>query len=162
MLSALRRNDLLPVLGNVERPVEFEMSAVVVVSESDTSLIVTTSQHARWRFLLGKLLDVLLVLGGVGSETTDHLLVLADFDALALDGLDILETREDFAVDGEDHLHLIGAAFLDGERMFAECVDRAWLGKVDGDVWSSVDFLKESMRSWIDEGTEDELPKPKT
>jgi hypothetical protein len=146
MICILRRVNSLPILSNVERPVEFEMSAVVIVSESDTGLIVTTSQHARWRFLLGEFLGVLLVFGGVGSEAADHLLILADLDALALDGLDVLETGEDFVVNGEDDLHLIGAAFFDGEGMFAESVDRAWLSEVDGDVWTSVDFLKEDVR----------------
>ncbi len=44
-------------------------------------------------------------------------------------------------VDGEDDLHLVLGAFLDGERVLAEGIDRARVREVNGDVRSALDFL---------------------
>ena len=117
------------------------MSAVVVIGESDTCLVVTTSQHAGRSLFFGELLFVLWFVGGVGCEAANHFLVLVHFDALALDLLDVLQARKNLTVDSEDDLHLVGAAFLDGEWVLAQGLDRARLGEVDDDRGSAYDFL---------------------
>jgi hypothetical protein len=117
------------------------MSAVVIVGESDTSLVVTAGQHTRWCLFLSELLGVLWVVSGVGREAADHFLVLADADPLALDGLNVLETREDLVVDGKDDFHLVGGTFLDGEWVFAKSFKRTRFRKIDGDVGTTLDLL---------------------
>lgn len=42
----------LPVLGNVEAPLELEMSLLVVVDKAGDGIIVATSEHSRRGFLL--------------------------------------------------------------------------------------------------------------
>lgn len=131
----------LPILGNVERPVELEMSAVIVVCESDTCLVMTTSEHAGRSLFFGESLLVLRLVGGVRCEAADHFLVLADADTLALDRLDVLQAGEDFVVDSEDDFHLVGATFLDREGVFAESLNRAGFGQINHDRGPTLDFL---------------------
>jgi len=130
----------LPILGNVERPVELEMSAVIVVCESDTCLVMTTSEHAGRSLFFGESLLVLRLVGGVRCEAADHFLVLADADTLALDRLDVLQAGEDFVVDSEDDFHLVGATFLDREGVFAESLNRAGFGQINHDRGPTLDF----------------------
>jgi len=120
------------------------MSAIVIVGESDTSVVVTTSQHTRRSLFFGELLHVFSVVGGIGREAANHLLVLADSNALAFDGLDVLETRENLVIDSKDDLHLVRGAFLDREWMFAEGFNRTGMCQINGDVGSAVYFQSES------------------
>src|ERR1700712_494400 len=117
------------------------MSAIVIVGESNTSLVVTTSQHTRGSLFFGELLHVFSVVGGIGCEAANHLLVLTDSNTLALDGLDVLETGENLVIDSKDDLHLVRGAFFDREWMFAEGFNRTGLCQINGDVRSTVDFL---------------------
>jgi len=117
------------------------MSAIVVISESDTCLVVTASQHTGRGLFFRELLDVLGGVCGVGCKAADHLLIFTHSNTLALDGLDVFKTGEDLVIDGKNDLHGVGATFLDGERMFAESFDRAGLCEIDRDVGSALHFL---------------------
>lgn len=48
-----RASDCLPVLGNVERPLELEVSVVIVIDETGHGVVVTAGNHARRSLLLG-------------------------------------------------------------------------------------------------------------
>ena len=43
----------LPFLTNVKRPFELQVSLLVVINKCAGSCVVSTSQHSRWRILLG-------------------------------------------------------------------------------------------------------------
>jgi hypothetical protein len=45
-------NPHLPVLGNVKRPLELQVSVVIIVNELGDSVVVTTSNHAGGSLLL--------------------------------------------------------------------------------------------------------------
>lgn len=60
-------------------------------------------------------------------ETYQHLLVLAHSDALSLNNLNIFQATENIVLHLERGLDAESAAFLDGERLILETVDRSRL-----------------------------------
>jgi len=49
--------EILPVLGNVKRPIEFEVLFFVVVYERATGCVVAASEHAGWGVFFCDLTD---------------------------------------------------------------------------------------------------------
>ena len=136
---------LLPVFGDVERPLKLEMSFVIVINESRDCIVVTPGHHSRRSFLRSELLDVFWLVGGVRRITANHLLVLAKWDALSLELLDILEAREDLLLDDELGLHLILATFFDSERFLLERFEGPSSGEIDCDIGSAFNLEGERL-----------------
>lgn len=130
-----------PVFGNVERPLELEMSMIVVIDKLGDSFIMPSREHPGRGLFLSELLHVHWLISGVGWIASNHLLVLANSDAFTLESLNVFQTREDFMLDDERGLHLVPAAFLDGERLVFERLDSTCGGEIYRDVWSAFDFL---------------------
>ncbi len=128
------------------------MSVVIVINEFGDRIVMTTSHHARRSFLRREPLDVCTFVRGVGRVAADHFLVLAERNALPFQLLDILETGEDLVLDDELGLHLILAAFFDGEGLLFEGIKGAAGREIDSNVWPAFHFKCEGLddaEPWI-------------
>jgi hypothetical protein len=117
------------------------MRNIVIVDELGDSFIMTSGEHARRSLFWSERLHVHWLVSGVRWIASNHLLVLANSDALALESLNVFQTRQDFMLDDERGLHLVSAAFLDGEWLVFETLDGTWGGKIYGNVWPAFNFL---------------------
>lgn len=123
----------LPVLLDVEAPLKLEMSLVVIVDELGNGVVVPTEHHTGW---CGLRLELLLVIGLVGcvwSIRANHLLHLVA-DTHALDHLNVLHAGQDLMLYLETCLHAEDGAFLDGERLGFESLERIWSRDIDNNV----------------------------
>jgi hypothetical protein len=132
----------LPIFGNVEGPLKLKVGNIIVVDELAHGLIVASRHHAIWSLLRSKFFLIRRLVAGVWWIASNHFLVLADSDTLSLQKLNILQPTEHFMLHDEDGFHLISTAFFDCERLVFERIDGAGSRDIDGDIGSSLDFLR--------------------
>ena len=77
--------------------------------------------------------------------TYQHFFVFRHLDAFPLHTLHILQAAQDIMLDLEDGLHVELRAFLDGEWLALEFLERARCGQVDDDAGATFDLERERM-----------------
>ena len=79
----------LPIFGDVERPLKFQVGNIVIVNKFAHSLVVTSRHHAARGFLRCEFLLIGRFVAGVWWVATNHFLVLAYPNPFSLQKLDV-------------------------------------------------------------------------
>ncbi len=149
-------SDQLPVLFDVERPLEFQVGVVVIVDKLGDGTVMGASHHSAGRFfrfncrvLASQInstscecLTSLLIkwfFTRVGTVRPDHLLGFRA-NTHSLHDLEVLHTRQNLMLDLEPDFHAELRTLLDGKGLGFERIQLARLAQVDDDIRAAFDL----------------------
>jgi len=130
----------LPILGNVEAPLKFEMLRLVIVNKDRDNRVMAAPQHPGRGLLLLKLLGIGRLLVSVWRVASNHFGCFGNFKARSLDDLDVVQTAEDGVLDLECAAHDKLDALFDPKGLALERLLAAGNRKVDSNGIASERF----------------------
>lgn len=108
---------LWPILDDFELPSELKVLLLIVVDEAGDGFVLAPKEHSRGGFFFMELLNVGLLVLGVGSVASNHFRVLGNPNTLSLDDLNIVQATKNLVLDLELGAHGEFDSLLDLETL---------------------------------------------